>query len=27
VESGPPPQGLASQKVVERGGSIYALPS
>ena len=27
VESGPPPQGLTSQKVVERGGSIYALPS
>jgi thiosulfate dehydrogenase [quinone] large subunit len=27
VEGGPPPSGLPSKKVIERGGSIYALPS
>jgi hypothetical protein len=27
VVSGPPPQGLAPRKVVERGGTIYALRS
>jgi thiosulfate dehydrogenase [quinone] large subunit len=27
VISGPPPQGLAAKRVVESGGSIYALPS
>jgi thiosulfate dehydrogenase [quinone] large subunit len=27
VEGGPPTSGLASKKVIERGGSIYALPS
>ena len=27
VISGPPPSGLASRKVVEAGGSIYAVPS
>jgi thiosulfate dehydrogenase [quinone] large subunit len=27
VEGGPPPQGLAPKKVIERGGAIYAVPS
>ena len=27
VEGGPPPQGLAPRKVIERGGAIYALRS
>jgi thiosulfate dehydrogenase (quinone) large subunit len=27
VESGPPPQGLVARKVVERAGSLYAVPS
>ncbi|MEA2369126.1 MAG: thiosulfate dehydrogenase (quinone) large subunit [Thermoleophilaceae bacterium] len=26
VQSGPPPQGLAPRRVVEQGGSIYAVP-
>jgi thiosulfate dehydrogenase [quinone] large subunit len=27
VVSGPPPSGLARRKVIESGGSIYAVPS
>jgi thiosulfate dehydrogenase [quinone] large subunit len=27
VEGGPPPSGLAPKRVIEQGGSIYALPS
>jgi hypothetical protein len=27
VVAGPPPSGLASRRVIETGGSIYALPS